>query len=74
MIPLDFLPKVFANPIKLMPFASISYTPVMIFMGKYNGTALISAMLLQAFWVFMLYLISTLIFSVAKRYLSVQGG
>jgi ABC-2 type transport system permease protein len=74
MIPLDFLPRIFADPIKLMPFASISYTPVMIFMGKYNGASLISAMLLQVFWVIMLYAISSLIYTIAKRYLSVQGG
>lgn len=74
MIPLDFLPKIFADPIKLMPFASISYTPVMIFMGKYSGSTMVNAIILQLFWVVILYLISSLIFSIAKRYLSVQGG
>jgi ABC-2 type transport system permease protein len=74
MIPLDFLPKIFADPIKLMPFASISYTPVMIFMGKYSSQVLVNALLLQAFWVLMLFLLSTLIFAIAKRHLSVQGG
>jgi ABC-2 type transport system permease protein len=62
MIPLDFLPKIFADPIKLMPFASISYTPVMIFMGKYSGMTVFNAMALQIFWVIMLYLLSVLIF------------
>lgn len=36
-IPLAFFPEVFRNVLSVLPFASLSYTPVMIYMGMYTG-------------------------------------
>ena len=37
LVPLAFLPKGLAAVLNLLPVASLSYTPVMIYMGMYSG-------------------------------------
>lgn len=74
MIPLAFLPGVIKNIFELMPFASLSYTPVMLYMGKYDALSIIFNLALQLFWLLFFYVLSKLIWKKAVKYLSVQGG
>ncbi|MDP4119742.1 MAG: ABC-2 family transporter protein [Bacillota bacterium] len=73
-IPLAFLPLGLRNVLQFLPFASLSYTPVMIYMGKYQGAQLLISFGLQIFWVFCMWAISRLIWRAAIKRLSVQGG
>ena len=57
-----------------MPFSSMSYTPVMIYMGKYDITETIFRIAIQAIWAILLYALSKLIWFHAVKRLSVQGG
>ena len=74
IIPLAFLPKPLETVFLLLPFASLNYTPVMIYMGMYQGLSLLFYLGLQLFWVLAFWGLSKLLWKVSVRYLSVQGG
>ena len=73
-IPLAFLPHGLAVTLNLLPFASLSYTPVMIYMGMYPIGEILWRMGLQIFWLIVMIAVSKLIWRSAVRHLSVQGG
>ncbi len=74
VVPLAFLPRGLAAALNLLPFASLSYTPVMIYMGMYSWGEIAWRLGLQVFWLLVMYGISKLIWRSAVRHLSVQGG
>ncbi len=74
IIPLAFFPEIITKIFSTLPFASLSYTPVMIYMGKYTGKTLITALGLQLFWLFAFYLISKMVWKWAQKRILVQGG
>ena len=74
LIPLAFLPDLLRNILSFLPFASLSYIPVMIYMGKYSTSELVFNMCLQLAWVAVLALLSRLVWKSAIKKLSVQGG
>ncbi len=74
VIPFAFMPDALRSVMEWLPFASLSYTPVMIYMGKYSGAEIAMRLGLQFLWVVAFYLISKMIFSVAIRHVTVQGG
>ncbi|MBQ7218948.1 MAG: ABC-2 family transporter protein, partial [Ruminococcus sp.] len=55
-------------------FASLSYTPVMIYMGMYSVPEILWRMGLQVFWLFVMIGVSKLIWNSAIKHLSIQGG
>ena len=73
-IPLAFFPEVFGNILSILPFASLSYTPVMIYMGMYSGWDILFYVGLQGFWCVAFWGISKLIWKAAVKHLCVQGG
>lgn len=73
-IPLAFLPEVLEKIFLLLPFASLNYTPVMIYMGMYSGTELLYYLGLQVFWVLAFWGLSKLLWNIATKRLCVQGG
>lgn len=74
IIPLAFFPAIVSKVFTLLPFASLTYTPVMIYMEKYNGITLIWNMLLQIFWLVFFVLSSKLLWRWAEKRIAVQGG
>lgn len=74
VIPLAFMPTVLKNILAFLPFASLSYTPVMIYMGKYSITEMLLNFGLQIFWLLMMFLLCKLIWKSAIKRLCVQGG
>lgn len=74
LIPLAFLPDILRNILEYLPFASMSYTPVMIYMGKYTPQQTAIMIGLQAVWALVIYGISKLIWVGAIKRLCVQGG
>ncbi len=74
VIPLSFLPPVLEQIFLILPFASLSYTPVMIYMGMYSGVTLLFYLGLQLFWTVFFWGLSKLLWGVAVKHLSVQGG
>ena len=74
VIPLAFMPEGLRVCLEYMPFASMGYTPVMLYMGKYGPQETAFRFGLQILWLLILYGISKLIWRGAIRKLSVQGG
>lgn len=73
-IPLSFFPNQVEQFFLLLPFASLNYTPVMVYMGKYNGITLIYSLAIQIFWVMFFWLFSKWLWHISIKHLSVQGG
>lgn len=73
-IPLAFMPQVLRDVLTFLPFSSLSYTPVMIYMGIYSVEKSLALIALQLFWLFAFWLISKGIWRAAVKRLAVQGG
>ena len=74
VIPLSFLPPALERVFLLLPFASLNYTPVMIYMGKYGGAELLYYFALQVFWALFFFALSKLLWKASVKRLTVQGG
>lgn len=74
VIPLAFLPEILKDILVFLPFSSLTYTPVMIYMGMYNGFELLFFAGLQIFWAIVFWLLSKLIWKCVINRLSIQGG
>ena len=74
MVPLVFLPEQAQSILTLLPFSSLIFTPVMIYLGMFDTSQILMALSLQVFWLGFFIILSELIWrSVIKR-LSIQGG
>lgn len=74
LIPLSFFPKIIATVLQIFPFGSFVYTPVMIYLGKYQELELLEVLGIQLFWTLAFYLLSRFIWSVVISKLTIQGG
>ncbi|MEE1171844.1 MAG: ABC-2 family transporter protein [Ruminococcus sp.] len=74
VIPLSFLPDALERVFLFLPFASLNYTPVMIYMGKYSGAELCYYLGLQIFWALFFFGLSKALWKASVKRLSVQGG
>ena len=74
LIPLAFFPGAVRVVFEQLPFASLVYTPTMIYMGKIQGPDLVFAYAKQVFWLIVFVGISKLIWKWAEKRLAVQGG
>lgn len=74
VIPLNFLPNTIENILLLLPFSSLNYTPVMIYLGIYNGLSSFIYLSLQLFWVLFFCILSKMLWKVAIKHLCIQGG
>lgn len=73
-IPLAFMPQLLSKILNFLPFASLSYTPVMIYMGMYSGAQIAMRMGLQVFWLCFMIVLSKLVWNHAVKRLCSQGG
>lgn len=74
IIPLTFLPDTMEKILLFLPFSSLNYTPVMIYIGRYQGLAVLYYMAVQLFWVLFFWGLSKFLWKVSTKHLSVQGG
>jgi ABC-2 type transport system permease protein len=74
LIPLSFFPGAVQKIFEFLPFSSMIYTPVMIYLGKYTGQALAWVLLRQAIWVLLLYGLGSFIWKRVTRRLVILGG
>jgi len=74
VIPINFFPDRLVRLSHWLPFQHISYTPLMIYMGKISGRFLGLALLVESFWAVALLLAGHWFWNVATRKLTVQGG
>jgi ABC-2 type transport system permease protein len=74
IIPLPFLPDRIRIVFELLPFASMQNTPFLIYGGHISGSAAVTAVLLQAFWLGTFLLSGKLMIRHALKRVVVQGG
>ena len=74
LIPISFFPEVVQKAFDFLPFSSMIYTPVMVYLGKYVGTELCFVLGRQLFWVIFLYGLGTFLWSKITKRLIVLGG
>ena len=74
LIPISLFPMWAQEMFEFLPFSSMVYTPVMVYLGKYTGGNLFLALGKQAIWVVLLYLLGSIIWKQVIRRLVVLGG
>lgn len=74
IIPIAFFPLWLQNGLKFVPFGSINYTPVMIYLRKITGTGIIMAIGVQLLWLALLFFISRWLWNRAVNRLTILGG
>ena len=74
LIPLSFFPAVFQKVFDFLPFSSMVYTPVMIYLGKYSGSELMFVLARQVIWIVILFALGSLIWKKVTKRLVVLGG
>ena len=74
VVPIAFMPGILRQTLEWLPFSSLCYTPVMIYMGKYSGAEIVLRLAIQLGWVIGFYIISKLILVTALRHVTIQGG
>lgn len=74
LIPISLFPEVLQNVFEWLPFSSMIYTPVMVYLGKYSGAELVKALGIQFVWVVILYVLGSIIWKKVTKRLVVLGG
>lgn len=74
LIPISLFPEVFQKVFDFLPFSSMVYTPVMIYLGKYTEKELLFSLGRQLFWVLCLYWLGSVIWKRVTKRLIVLGG
>lgn len=74
LIPISLFPAGVQKVFDYLPFSSMVYTPVMIYLGKYSGRELIFVLVRQIIWVVLLYLLGNIIWKKVTKRLVVLGG
>lgn len=74
LIPIVFFPSAVQKALQYLPFSSINYTPVMIYMEKFTMNELISALCVQVVWVIILFVLMNVLWQSAIKRLTVLGG
>lgn len=74
LIPIAFFPQLLQKIVRFFPFSSLNYIPVMIYLNKLTGTALVEALLIQILWIAILYALSQVLWKKAINRLVILGG
>jgi len=74
VIPLPFLPGGIRKTFELLPFASMQNTPFLIYTGNMGGEEAIVGVILQVFWLVVLFLTGKLLMKKALKKIVIQGG
>ena len=74
LIPLTFFPEIVQRIFDFMPFSSMVYTPVMIYLGKYSGNELMFVLARQLVWILIHDILGRIIWKKVTKRLVVLGG
>ena len=74
LIPISFFPHYCQVALAAMPFQYISYVPVLLYLGKLNGSAIFKALGWQLFWVIATLALGSAMWSWSSRKIAIQGG
>lgn len=74
LIPISFFPGALQTVFEMLPFSSMIYAPVMIYLDKYAGWELVFVLARQLFWVIFLYALGSLFWHKVTKRLTILGG
>lgn len=74
IVPLYFLPDPLETVVRILPFASITSTPLEILLGAWSPGRLLATVGLQIAWMVVVLVLGRRMLSAARRKLVVQGG
>jgi viologen exporter family transport system permease protein len=74
MFPIDLLGPEWAAVLKALPTQYLAYFPAAVFLGKVQGTELITGLLTEAAWAVGLMLLARLLYRLGLRRYSAYGG
>jgi ABC-2 type transport system permease protein len=74
MFPIDLLGEPFATILKSLPTQYTAYFPAMVFLGKFQGAALLQGLLVELAWAVGLLLLANLMYRTGLRRYSAYGG
>lgn len=74
IVPIAFLPHVIQRIMDFVPFASINYVPVTIYLGKVSGLNILKTLIMQSVWIFLLFILSNILWNKATKRLTILGG
>lgn len=74
LIPIAFFPVWLQNTLNFVPFGSLNYTPVMIYLNKITGIALLQSLGIQMLWLIIMFILSSILWNRAINKLTILGG
>ncbi len=74
LFPLYLLPDSLATVFSVLPFQAMADSPIRIFIMEATGLEVLNILIIQMFWILVLYGVSVFAWSKAKKKLTVQGG
>ena len=74
LIPIRFFPPLLRKVFHFLPFSSMIYTPVMIYIGGYTQNEIVQYIGLQFVWIVVLYMTGSIIWKQVTKRLVVLGG
>ncbi|HEQ59978.1 MAG TPA: hypothetical protein ENN74_00035 [Firmicutes bacterium] len=74
LIPIDWFPGWFQTLSALLPFQSIAFVPLSVYLGRLQGRALGEAIGLQLFWAVALFVAGRALWAACRRQMLIQGG
>ncbi|KKL23702.1 hypothetical protein LCGC14_2422730, partial [marine sediment metagenome] len=74
MFPIDLLPGIWGDVVRLMPLQYLAYFPAAVLLGKFTGPELVHGLSIQAAWVVFFMVTSRLAFHFGVRRYSGFGG
>ena len=74
VVPLTMFPDTVQRIITYLPFASLNYIPVMIYMQEFDSSEILFYLAIQLFWVVALMILTIFFWKRAIKRLSVAGG
>ncbi|MDD5542989.1 MAG: ABC-2 family transporter protein [Acidobacteriia bacterium] len=74
LIPMTFFPQSIQKVMNYLPFQHISFTPVLIYLGKIQGPKIWEELGIQLLWAVAIFLIGQWWWATSIRKLSIQGG
>lgn len=74
LVPLSLMPQWLQATAAVLPFAGLTSTPALIYLGKVDGGAAVALVGLQVFWSLAIWFGAQLAFRFASRQVTVHGG
>ncbi len=74
LVPLWFFPPLLRRVAELLPFQAQAFIPLSLYTGQLAGTQALQALVLQLFWVVVLFALARLVWQRAMYRVVIQGG